>query len=40
MRKFKYKYDDLFNPLLQSLHNLGGSVSISVVTIKLSKFQG
>lgn len=29
MGKFKYKYDDLFNPLLEALHNLGGSASIS-----------
>lgn len=25
---FKYKYDDLFNPLLTALHNLGGSASV------------
>ena len=25
MAMFKYKYDDLFNPLLQSIHELGGS---------------
>lgn len=25
---FKYKYDELFNPLLTSLHNLGGSGSV------------
>ncbi len=29
MGEFQYKYDDLFNPLLQALHNLGGSASIS-----------
>lgn len=27
MEVFKYKYDDLFNPLLQALHLLGGSGS-------------
>jgi restriction system protein len=25
MSEFKYKYDDLFNPVLEALHNLGGS---------------
>ncbi|WP_249978000.1 restriction endonuclease [Vreelandella olivaria] len=25
MEQFKYKYDDLFNPVLQALHKLGGS---------------
>lgn len=25
MEHFKYKYDDLFNPVLQALHKLGGS---------------
>ncbi len=25
MEKFKYKYDELFNPVLQALHKLGGS---------------
>ena len=25
---FKYKYDDLFNPTLRALHNLGGSGSV------------
>ena len=28
---FKYKYDELFNPVLQSLHNLGGSGSIEEI---------
>lgn len=26
---FKYKYDDLFNPLIKALKNLGGSASVS-----------
>jgi restriction system protein len=25
---FKYKYDELFNPTLTALHNLGGSGSV------------
>lgn len=25
MSKFKYLFDDLFNPVLEALHNLGGS---------------
>lgn len=29
MNYFNYPYDDLFNPLLKALHNLGGSASIS-----------
>jgi restriction system protein len=28
---FKYKYDDLFNPTLTALHNLGGSGSVSEI---------
>lgn len=28
---FKYKHDDLFNPTLKALHNLGGSGSISEI---------
>lgn len=28
---FNYKYDDLFNPTLNSLHNLGGSGSVSEI---------
>jgi len=31
MEYFKYKYDELFNPLLEALHNLGGSGSISEI---------
>ena len=27
MKSFNYKYDDLFNPVLKSLKNLGGSGS-------------
>ena len=29
--KFKYKHDDLFNPTLKALHNLGGSGSINKI---------
>ena len=29
--KFKYKHDDLFNPTLKALHNLGGSGSINEI---------
>jgi len=25
---FRYKYDDLFNPTLEALHNLGGAGSV------------
>lgn len=28
---FKYKHDDLFNPTLKALHNLGGSGSIGEI---------
>ena len=28
---FKYKYDDLFNPTLNALKNLGGSGSVSEI---------
>jgi hypothetical protein len=27
MEIFKYKYDDLFNPTLKALHELGGQVN-------------
>lgn len=30
------KYDDLFNPLLQALHNLGGSGSNSEIETEVS----
>ncbi len=33
---FKYKYDDLFNPLLSALHHLGGSGSISEIEYETS----
>lgn len=42
---FKYKYDDLFNPTLKALHNLGGSGSIQEIeeevatTLKLTDEQ-
>ena len=28
---FKYKYDDLFNPTLKAIRNLGGSAAISEI---------
>jgi len=28
---FKYKYDDLFNPVLQAMHSLGGSGSVDEI---------
>jgi restriction system protein len=28
---FNYKYDDLFNPTLKALHNLGGSGSVDEI---------
>ena len=31
MQIFKYKYDELFNPVLQALHKLGGSGSNSEI---------
>lgn len=34
---FKYKYDDLFNPLIKSLKNLGGSGSISEIEEEVSQ---
>jgi restriction system protein len=33
---FNYKYDDLFNPTLQALHNLGGSGSIEEIEEQVS----
>lgn len=36
MEYFKYKYDDLFNPLLKALHNLGGSGSIAELEEEIS----
>jgi len=29
---FKYKFSDLFNPVLKALHNLGGSASVGTTT--------
>lgn len=29
MENFKYKYDELFNPLLKAIHQLGGSASVT-----------
>ena len=31
MKIFKYKYDDLFNPTIEALHNLGGSGTVSEI---------
>lgn len=36
-KHFKYKYDDLFNPVLESLHKLGGSGSVSEIENKVSE---
>lgn len=35
--RFKYKYDDLFNPALTALHNLGGSGSIEEIEDQVAK---
>lgn len=37
MEIFKYKYDELFNPTLQSLHKLGGSASVPEIEEEVSK---
>ena len=37
MNHFKYKYDDLFNPVLQALHELGGSGSITEIEDEVAK---
>jgi restriction system protein len=37
MEVFQYKYDDLFNPTLQSLHKLGGSASIPEIEEEVSR---
>jgi restriction system protein len=34
---FKYKFDQLLNPLLQALHNLGGSGSIQEIEYEVAK---
>lgn len=34
---FKYKFDDLFNPTIQTLHELGGSGSISEIEDQVAK---
>ena len=34
---FQYKYEDLFNPTIQALKNLGGSASISEIEDEVSK---
>ncbi|MGV3589963.1 MAG: restriction endonuclease [Adhaeribacter sp.] len=33
---FRYKYDDLFNPTLEALHNLGGSGSVEEIEEQVS----
>ena len=35
MEFLKYKYDDLFNPVLQALHALGGSGTNDEIEVKL-----
>lgn len=37
MSIFKYKYDDLYNPLLKSLHQLGGSGTNSEIEEKIAE---
>lgn len=37
MEKFKYKYDDLFNPTLQALRKLGGSGTVSEIDDTVSE---
>jgi len=37
---FNYKYDDLFNPTLTALHNLGGSGSLSEIEEEVSSILG
>lgn len=34
---FQYKYEELFNPTIQALKNLGGSASISEIEDEVSK---
>lgn len=31
MKEFSYKFDDLYNPILEALHNLGGSASVAEI---------
>ena len=40
MAIFKYKYDDLFNPTLQALHQLGGSATVSEIEDKVAEVMG
>jgi restriction system protein len=35
---FNYKYDDLFNPLLSALHNLGGSGSVEELVEEVASY--
>ena len=37
MERFKYKFDDLFNPVLKALHSSGGSSSVSEMEENVSK---
>ncbi|MFC1864409.1 restriction endonuclease [Chloroflexota bacterium] len=37
MKEFNYTYDDLFNPVLSSLNNLGGSASIQEMEDEVSR---
>ena len=37
-KDFKYKYDDLFNPTLKALKNLGGSGSVSEIEEQIAPF--
>ena len=37
MAIFEYKYDDLFNPTLQALHQLGGSATVSEIEEKVAE---
>lgn len=37
MKSFKYKYDDLYNPLLKALHILGGSGTNSEIEEKMAE---
>ena len=37
MKSFRYNYDDLFNPTLQALHDLGGSCTISELEDRVAR---
>lgn len=38
MSGFDYKYDDLFNPVLKAIHQLGGSGSVAEIEEKVISF--